>query len=189
MIAADHVAREMTVGPIHTAVIAAKDCDGNQHHFVLRWTDATREQMLDTLLGWAFDPEHLVGPIISGGLISKLKSDGVISFPEVCAAYKRAHARQLRAMEAESGVQSCLTDHARDVDCGAAVEPVGEKADARDSADTTPAVGSDQGYGRQDCKAPARRRSRARVFLLGFAQAVVVAVAIASIVFSFAWGD
>lgn len=188
----------------HSARATVQDAAGNEHHYLLHWTDETAAEVLASFIGWAFHPEIPLTPCAAGSFISILRSDDRISWEDVKAAYKLAHQRQMQeAAEIVYGGVSVKdipvsvpayvpiksSSHARAVDCGEAVEPAGEKATARGCADQSPAVGSDHRQGWQDCEAPARRRSRARVFLLGIAQALAVGAAIAAFIFSFAWGE
>ncbi len=192
----------------HSARAIVQDAAGNEHFYLLHWSDANAAEVLAAFIGWSFHPEHPLTPCAAGSFISLLRSDDRVSWEDVKAAYKLAHERQMAEAAAivYGGVEVAdipvsvpaskpnQSNHARDVDCGASMEPTDAKEfTALDAVDRSSAVAEeiDHRQGWQDREAPARigRRARVSIFLLGIFQAAIVAAAIAAFVFTFAWGD
>ncbi len=187
------------------ARLSATGRDGIEHHYLLHWSDGTAVQVFASFIRQSSLPGHPLTPTLAGGFIAALRADGRIDWPTIRDAYTLAHKTQMAEAAAivyggvatedipvsVSASKPNQSNHVRPVDCGAAVEPTGEKADAPGSADSPSAVGSDHRHWMAGCEAPARigRRARVSIFLLGIFQAAIVAAAIAAFVFTFAWGD
>lgn len=75
--------------------------DNSVHYAIYRWHVGRELEAVAEILRQAFDPEHIMTPLLADELMKRMISEGIVTKGEVANCWRATHAEHMRQCERE----------------------------------------------------------------------------------------